>query len=357
MSRLSAAAPLPVAGAGRRRAVVAVAVVAVVGLVALGAAAVGRDGAADRAPTAASTPSGATPGPVATPSAVQAWRDGVVRDFQQLSGSSFSAVRTVTEWNLGRASAGDVAARAEIAVVSSQDTVDALAARQPLPGTQQSLTEYRAAADLYQQSMRIVLAAAKLPAGALQTQLRRSSARVRDLGDRLFDQAGVTLAPLLPPDRTFEGVEVRKPPDVPDYDAIDLGVGPPLEPAPPAPGPVRTYQAQRPEQPVDAWVQALERLSAPSSQEVAALVGTGTDAQRAAAARRLVEVADDLRAEADPQGARAVSTQVQLAFLVHSDALRTAQAAALVPVPLRRGLAVVAEQLAGTAATLREIRP
>lgn len=361
----AAAVPTPEQGAGRRRRVgIAAATAVVLALAAAGGAFAlsgGDERPADtrRAAPASPTPSaeGPTTAPSPSSSPVQAWRDGVTRDYQQLAGSSFSAVRTVTEWNLGRASAADVAGRVEVALVSSQDTVTALAARAPLPGTEQALGEYRAAADLYVQSLRTVLVATRLPAGPLQTQLRRASARVRDLGDRLFDQAGVSLAPLLPSERSFDGVEVRKPPDVPDYDAIDLGVGPPLVPTARTGGAVRTYQQKRPEQPAAAWRAALARIDPPAPAEVAALLRSGTAAQRAATAGRLVAASDALRAMPDPFGKRTVSTQVQLALLVHADALYAAQAAALLQGADRSRMTEVATSLAATATTLRALQP
>lgn len=293
----------------------------------------------------------------APPTRVQAWRDEVLREYSPLAQSSLSAVRMITEWNLGRATAADVAGRVEFALTTSQETVRALAVRTPLPGTQPALTQYRAGAGLYVLSMRTVLAATALPDGDLQSQLRRAAARQRDLGDRLFDLAATSVAPLLPPEPTFPGVRLVRPPDVPDYAAMDLGVGPPLEAAAPVPGPVRTYQDVRPDQAVNRWVQMVADLDAASDAEYAELLRTGASGELAAAARRLVAAADRLHRLPDPRGARGVSTQVQLGMLVAADGLRAAQAASMTPTAERRRLQQVAQELGALAQVLRTARP
>ncbi|MCU1692079.1 MAG: hypothetical protein JWM64_1170 [Frankiales bacterium] len=373
MSRRTPAVPAPDPGQGRRRHVVeiAAAVAAAVALGAVGvvaltgdddepravraAASAGPSGSAAPAPSTSGGPEVA--GPSLPPTPVQAWRDAVLKDYSPLAQSSFSAVRTITEWNLRRATPADVRSRVEVALQTSQDTVKALAVRKPLPGTEQALTQFRAGADLYISSLQTVLAATALPSGPLQTQVRRAAARQRDLGDRVYDLAQSSLVPVLPKEQTFDDVELRKPPEVPDYDAVDLGVGPPLAPAEPKPGPVRTFQAQRPEQDVAAWVAALDRLALPSGPQVLALLQSAPADRLAATAEQLVLGSDRLRELADPAGARNVSTQVQLGLLVEADALRTAQAAVLAPAAQRLGLRQAAAGLGRTGTSLAAARP
>jgi hypothetical protein len=354
----------------RPRTVLAAALVAV-GVVAAGAAlARGAITDGNDADLAASGRAGASPtqrsaapqdpsvrSTKAPPTRVQAWRDEVLREYSPLAQSSLSAVRMITEWNLGRATAADVAGGVEFALTTSQETVRALAVRTPLPGTQPALTQYRAGAGLYVLSMRTVLAATALPDGDLQSQLRRAAARQRDLGDRLFDLAATSVAPLLPPEPTFPGVRLVRPPDVPDYAAMDLGVGPPLEAAAPVPGPVRTYQDVRPDQAANRWVQAVADLDVPSDAEYAELLRTGASGELAAAARRLVAAADRLHRLPDPRGARGVSNQVQLGLLVAADGLRAAQAATMTPTAERRRLQQVAQELGALAQVLCAGRP
>lgn len=289
--------------------------------------------------------------------AVVAWRDEVLREFSPLAQSSFSAVRTITEWNLGRATAEDVAARVDIALATSQETVAALASREPVEGTAPALAQYRAGADLYLTSLHTVRVATRLPDGALQTQLRRAAARQRDLGDRLFDLAGTTLSPLLPAERDFSEVRLEKPPEVPDYTAIDLGVGPPLESRPPTPGRPRTYQSSRPEQDAGEWLTAVSQLDLPSSEYCAQLASTGSAEELATAARQAQQAADTLHSLPDPRARRGVSTQLQLALLVLSDGLRAAQAAALVPPAQQPELRSVAQELVEVGASLRSVQP
>lgn len=323
--------------------------------------------AAAPAVTSAPAPAGSAARPLTGPSSapssaapstpVSTWHDQVLRDFSPLAQSSFSAVRTITEWNLGRATATDVRTRVQVALTTSQETIASLAARRPLPGTETALTQYRAGADLYIGSLQTVLNATYLTPGGLQTQVRRAAARQRDLGDRLYDLAQSSLAPLLPAQPDFDGVEFQKPPEVPDYDAIDLGVGPPLASAQPAPGPVRTFQAKRPEQSAQAWVRQLEQLQFPTTDELLRQLQSGSAARLGETAQRLVLDSDELNDLPDPEGHRNVSTQVQLGLLVEADALRTAQAATLAPAAQRLGLRQAAAGLGRIGTSLVSARP
>lgn len=306
---------------------------------------------------AAGAAAGASATPTRPPTPVEAWRDAVLAEYAPLAQSAFSAVRTINEWNLDRASATDVRARVEVALDLSQQTARSLAARKPLPGTETALAQYRAGADLYLASLRTTLVATRVPDGPLQMQLRRAGARQRDLGDRVFDLAGTSLVPLLPPEPEVEGFRLDKPPEVPDYDAAGLGVGPPLEAKEPVPGPRRTFQAQRPTQPVAAWLADLERLPLPADARLAQLVAGGTAAEAADVANQFVTASDRLYRVPDPEGARNVSTQVQLGLLVAAEAMRNAQAAALVPAAQRPVLRQSAAELLRVATPLRASRP
>jgi hypothetical protein len=290
-----------------------------------------------------SSPSGATS------TAAGAWRDGVLEDFRPLAGVSLTVVRTTVEWRAGRATGPELAARIDTALPSILETRQALAARGELPDAPQALAHYRAAADLYLVSMNTLRTATGLRAGPLQEQLARSATRMRDLGDRVFDQAGVVLEPLLPPTRQFDGVEVRKPAEVPDYATLDLAAGPPLDEVPATPGPIRTYEAARPEQRVSDWVSAVGRAGVPTSDEVVAALRTGAATEFAVLARRLVAASDAVRALPDPERERPVSTQVQLGLLVQAESVWAAQAAILVAGDARRQLLSSSRALANVA--------
>ncbi|MCW2614950.1 MAG: hypothetical protein JWN08_1944, partial [Frankiales bacterium] len=297
---------------------------------------------------------GAPASPAASPGATEApttpagvWKADVLREFQPLTGSSFSAVRTIVEWNEGRATPADVAARIDAAVPLILQTQTSLDGREPFPGAPDALVQYRAAADLYLDSLLVVRTATTVPAGPLQDQLRAAGARQRDLGDRLFDLASTTLAPLLPPVRAIEGVEVRKPPEVPDYSSIDLGVGPPLESQAPSPRPVRVFQDSRAVQSLADWLQDVQDADVPTDTELAQALGSGTASELAGLARRLRSASDQLYARPDPEGGRVASTQVQLSLLVQSEAARVAQAATLLSGKERSDLRLAAQGLAG----------
>jgi hypothetical protein len=296
---------------------------------------------------------GSTGRPVTDAAAVSSWREGVREDYQSLASASLAALQTLNAWEAGEADASQAAVTAKVALEGSQATGRALADRRPAPGTDRSLFLFRASADLYAYSFRTVLTAAALAPGDMQTQLLRSAARLRDLGDRVFDQGSDGVENLLPPQPDVEGVEVRRAPDVTDYDSVDLGAGPPLEPRAQTPRPLRTYQADRPEQSVAAWRKALADLAPPTATEVSALIASGSPDELAAAARTLTAVADALHAMPDPQDGRRDSTQLQLGLQASAEALRAAQAGALLGAQHRGELRNLARDVSDLAGDLR----
>lgn len=346
---------------GRRREAVLVAVaVAAIGGVTVSSLELGGTSSSDEPARPAAAGASATAFPADSPappgSAAEAWREVVLADYRPLASSSFSAIRTIVEWGLGRATAADVAARVDLALPSIRETQQALAARKPFAPAPQALVDYRAATALYLHSMQTVRVATVLPPGPLQDQLRRSAARIRDLGDRVFDQASVVLEPYRAPGRDNPDVELRKPAEVPDYAASELGVGPPLESSPASPGQVREYQQTRPVQPLQAWLQAVARVDVPVDSELSRHLAAGSASELAALARRLVAASDALHALPDPQDERLVSTQVQLSLLVQAEAARAAQAAILVSGASSGDLRTAAEGLAGVGDQLWDVR-
>jgi hypothetical protein len=196
------------------------------------------------------------------------------------------------------------------------------------------------AASLYVQAVaahREALAAAD-PATAEQWD--RLGRRLRILGDRAFDRARERTAPPL---EDSEGIELHLPAEVPDFDRLELAVGPPLEPADAEVDALPRERApSRASQPEADWLESVRALDVPSADDVEAAEGNaGT---LAGLARQLVAAAEALRDEPVPEGDRGRADRVAVAWLVLADAARAAQLAALsgTPSPVPAALVAIA---------------
>lgn len=311
------------AAGGPDRRVIGVAVaIPVAILIALGAA--GLLGGDDDDGTATSpTTSPSTTAPAAVD---EAWDELVADTFQPLAGVLPNYARTVDEWSNGdRTDAELTATLDEVEPVVQQ--VAARAAVMP-PHRRDELAGVlaRDAADLYVQAVSAHRQAASAGDEAVSRQWDRLGRRLRILGDRTFDRARDRTRP---PVDAGDGVDLRLPAEVPDFDRLELAVGPPLEPTDTdvvdaAP---RLREEERPSQPAEAWAAAVRDLDAPTADDVA---GASDDPEAAGAvARRLVDAAEALRAEAVPDGDRGRADRLALGWLVLADAARAAQLAAL----------------------------
>lgn len=305
--------------------------------------------------------SGTSPAPVsasgppapARAGSVSSWREGVRADYQPLATSALTALQSLNAWRQGQSTATSVAPAFRLALAGSRTTRAALARRTTVGGTERSALLFQETADLYTSSLGTALTATTLPGGMLQGQLQRTTARLRDLADRVFEQGNDLIRTLLPPGADTSGVEVRRVADVTDYDSVELGVGPPLEARPAAPRPLRTFQDDRPQQSLASWRAAVTSLHITPPAQVDRITGSATGPQLAAAARGLVAAADALYALPDPRGGRYASTHAQLGLQVAAEALRSAQAATLVKGADAVELRAVSRQLAVFSARLR----
>lgn len=298
------------------------------------------------------TASSDNPVPDPTPTtAAGRWRAGVLSDFKPMDAVLVRLLQTLQGWGNGTVPAATARLELQDALPAVVATSTALQGRAAFPQAPFALSDYRAAARLYQASFRVELVATELPAGALQTQAVLTATRLRTLGDRAFDQANAELEPFDPRERTVDGVIVRKPAEVPDWRSIKLAAGPPLDvqPAPTAP---RSYQTTRPTSAASTWVEAVAALGVPSGSSERAVLLFGTASQLRDLARALVAASDGVHALPDPEGKRLDSTRVQLALLVHADAARTAQLATFVSATLRTALDSVARDVAIVGDTL-----
>jgi len=308
-----------------RRARVVVAVLLALGLAAGGLAV--ALGGSSTTPTTSDAP---VPDPTPTSLAGQ-WRADALSDFKPVNAVIVGTIQALEGWRSGAVSAKDVAATLTGAIPAVRETRTALARRTPLFQAPQALTDFRLAADLYLESLELArIGAVSSAKGDLLTQLQLTSTRLRTLADRVFDQAGAELEPYDPRQREVDGVVVQRPAEVPDWEAISLGAGPPLDVAP-TPASPRARETARPQVPLSSWRSSFAVLAVPSGTTEAAALRSGEVSELRDLARALVAGSDGLRLLPDPEGRRTDSTRVQLALLVHAEAARVGQLAALLP--------------------------
>jgi hypothetical protein len=316
-------------------------VVALVVLAATGGSSPKRSAAASPTATAPSAQPSESEAPK-TPG--QLWMDSALGDFKPMKGVLVGFTKALAAWQDGTGTGKDALASVDYALPQIQATRAALQQRAAFAQAPKALDDYRQAVTLYVQAARVVRVGAALPAGPLTDQLKLEYGRLRNLADRVFDQAGVELAPYLPTPPVIDGVEFQKPVEVPDWASLSLAAGPPLDAAP-TPHPRRTYQDKRPEQPFKDWLAAVTRADVPSAGTVAATITGGSADALRTLSDRLGAASEALYADADPKGERPASTRVQLALLVEAEGARTAQAATLLPGAARSQLQTVAKAL------------
>jgi hypothetical protein len=181
---------------------------------------------------------------------------------------------------------------------------------------------------LYRVFAELEKVAVRLPVDPLQTQVDLIARRVRVLADRIYDRVVLTLD-----DDAFDtspDVEMRRPPDVPDWLTEGQAAGPPLDDEPPAPAeipPIR--EAGRREQAEDDWIDEVAAAVTVDADAVADAFGNGDELRDLA--RDLAEIAVKLAKVADPSDGRERAALVRLGLLLQAEAARTGQAALLAP--------------------------
>jgi hypothetical protein len=230
---------------------------------------------------------------------------------------------------------------------------EAVRARQVVAGIP-LLEEAPAARDLYRDSVglyvdfgRIYLVAVEPAAEPLRAQLDLAARRLRNLADKLYDQAQLLVDPASE-SLGGDNVVVRRLPEVPDWEAEGLAAGPPLADAPPPPPEVPPErEAQRDEEPEKAWLARLRQAGFPSGADLAAAIGSGDTGRLGAQAETYLASVSALRVAPDPEGGRGRAAVVALSYLVEAESARVAQAATLLPAGSARDrLSRVARRLA-----------
>ena len=326
---------------------------AVAAVLVTGGVALATRGGQDPSPAAAGP---AAPTTSATPGDAEAWRDAALVDLRPLTGLVVNLGQGVNAWRTGSTPAKDAAAALDRFEVSLLEAQDAIGRRAPLAAAPRAVVDLRLTVDLYLAAVRSARVATDVPDAALQGQLVLQFARLRNLGDRLFDQANAELEPLLGAPRAMEGVTVVRAAEVPDWGAMKLAAGPPL--AAPATGPAtpRVYESARPTTSFEDWAALVRRAGIPSGTDEAAALRAGTTQQLADLAARLTTGSDALVSSPDPRGERLVATRVQLGLLVQAEAARAAEAATLLAGAPRARLSTLALALARSGDQLWDAR-
>jgi hypothetical protein len=261
-------------------------------------------------------------------------------------------IRVAADWVQGKATAESLTGELSLYVPEAVKARQAVADIPPLKEAPQARDLYRDAIGLYIDFGRIYLAAGDAASEPVRTQLDLAARRLRVLADKLYDQGHALVDPSSqsPGD---ESVEIRRGPEVPDWDAEGLAAGPPLAEAPPPPPEVPPAQeAVRSQESEDKWLARVRKANFPAGADLAAAI-TDSDGKRLGElAETYLATAAALRVAPDPDDdsgsrGRVRGAVAALSFLVDAESARVGQAAAALPAgPARERLSTVARRLA-----------
>jgi hypothetical protein len=190
---------------------------------------------------------------------------------------------------------------------------------------------YLAAARLYVEAVRVERVAVDEPAGDTRDQVHRASARLRVLGDRVYDRGVMNLEPRA--DDLGDATELVLPEEVPDWAALGLAPGPPLAHLPIGEATFAERQKIRPEQPEPAWRKAVEAADLSSGAEIGQAIRAGKAEDLGHLADRLTGAVTRLWSLPGPEGGRERFAVLSLGAMVKAEAARLAQAASFVEGP------------------------
>ncbi|MGZ6793692.1 MAG: hypothetical protein ACXVFV_12105 [Mycobacteriales bacterium] len=299
-------------------------------------------------PRPAAAPASAAPAPTPTsPPRTDglAWKEAALQDFKPLKGVLIGFTKSLAAWEAGTQGGKETATSLDYSLPEILRTRAALAVRTPFAKAPRALDDYRLAVALYVQAARVARVGTTLPDGPLADQSRRAYGRLRNLADRVFDQADAELSPYLPSPPVIDGVTFVKPAEVPRWSSLGLAAGPPLDAAAPRTAP-RSYEEHPQEQSFADFAKAVRAAGVPGATELATAVSGGSTAELRTLADRFTTASDLLYDGAVPRGERVVGTRVELGLLVDADSARTAELASLVAAPGRTALTQAARALA-----------
>jgi hypothetical protein len=262
-----------------------------------------------------------------------------------------AVIQAAVEWNQGKLTAEGFAGELNLYLPAAVEARQAVAAIPPLKEAPTARDLYRASMGLYIDFGRIYLVATDPAAEALRVQLDLAARRLRVLADKIYNQGHALIDPSSqsPGD---ESVEIRRGPEVPDWDAEGLAAGPPLaEAPPPPPEALPEREAERPEEPEEKWLSRVRQAGFPSGADLAAAINAGDGERLGDLAETYLATVVALRIAPDPadgggQSGRVRAAVAALSFLAGAESARVAQAATALPTPARERLTTIARRLA-----------
>jgi hypothetical protein len=259
----------------------------------------------------------------------RAWSDKAAAAYKPLQLTGLQLPERVRAWQAGERSDDDV--RADLATAAREvATVRDNVGRLPAFGRDARVAPlYRWSSLIYVEYVGASQAALDQPPGALRDQLVLLGRRLRVLGDRVFDRGQARLAVFLH-QAADPNVEIRLPPEVPDWTADGLAAGPPLDEVPEQPDTNPALrEEQRPTQARADWARALQSAGVPSDAELTSAIAAADQSRLRGLANRLAVIARDLAPVADPADphGREDAAQARLALLIYGEAARAGQAA------------------------------
>lgn len=277
-----------------------------------------------------------------------AWQKKIDDAFLPLTDRLKELLTQAAGWNDGKVTAERFAADIEQIRPEFVKVRDAVGAVEVFGEQPPARDLYRESAGLYLEVVRIYGAAVAPDAAPLKAQLELASRRVRSLADRIYDRARVMLDPGSQQDPGGPDIEIRRPPEVPDWEMEGLAAGPPLAdkpPEPPTSPPVR--EATREEQSEDDWLRRVAKTDLPSPRDLAVAIAKGNANQLKALATEFDQASDSLWAGPDPSGGRERAATLSLSLLVLEESARLGQISATLPGgETAKRLSAVAKRLA-----------
>jgi hypothetical protein len=184
-------------------------------------------------------------------------------------------IKAAAEWVEGKAPAENLTGELSLFLPEAIKARQAVAALPVLEEAPSVRDLYRDSVGLYIDFGRIYLAAVDPAAESLRGQLDLAARRLRVLADRIYEQGRTLIDPASqsPGDET---VEIRRAPEVPEWEAEGLAAGPPLAEAPPPPPDVPPErEGPREEEPEEEWLGRVRKAEFPSGADLAAAIGAG----------------------------------------------------------------------------------
>jgi hypothetical protein len=258
------------------------------------------------------------------------WSARAAAAYKPLRLTGVELPERVRAWQAGERSAEELRADLDTAQREVTSVRDRVAALPPFARDARVLPLYRWSSRIYVEYVNALQAALGQPPDqvALRDQLVLLGRRLRILGDRIFDRGQARLAPFLH-EQPNPDVEIRLPPEVPDWVADGLAAGQPWDnpPGPPADTPALRDE-DRPTQPRSSWAAAVRGAAIPTTAELIVAIESADLSVQSTLANRFADLARSLGTVADPAGrhGREDAAQLRLALLVYGEAARASEA-------------------------------